>query len=100
MDGVVAYRLLRLDPPEPHRGLTARETPRRHDQDAIIIGRADVAAAIACDRCAGVRDHLEAFIRCEEAEILALDGDAVGHLDDALGLARPRTPRCGIGFAE
>src|SRR5579864_7010358 len=83
---VTRLAVIRLsgEPAEANRGLAAREAPRRHDEDAVVIGRADVALAVAADDRAGARDHLETAIIVGELEAVAGNGDGIGDGDDAL----------------
>ncbi len=42
------------DAPEPHGGLAFLRAPRRHDQHAVVVGRADFGVAVAREQRAGL----------------------------------------------
>src|SRR6185312_10550823 len=90
----------RLEAAEPHGGLAARDAARRHDEDALVIGRADFAFAVARDDRAGARDHLDAPILAVEMEIVRVDCDAMGDEHRALRQRGALAPRRRVGLAQ
>ena len=71
------------------------EPARRHDQDAIVIGRAHFAPVVAADQRALLRQDLEPAKIADEIEAVAGDRHRLGDLDHALARVRVE-----IGAAE
>src|SRR3954449_2905936 len=73
---------------ETHRGLAAHEPARRHDQHAIVIGRAHLAVAVAADQRAFLFEHFETAVIAGKLEAAAGDRDRLGDLDHPLARMR------------
>src|SRR5205085_8817616 len=71
-------------PPETHRRLALDQAARRHDQHAIVVGGAHLAAVVPADQHAFVRQHLETMEIAGEIETVAADRHRLGHFDRAL----------------
>src|SRR5579885_3428520 len=87
-------------PSEPHGRLSLGDPAGWHDEDAVVVGCADLAPAVACDHGADLRDHLEAAVVLRELEAVALDGDRVGHGDRPLLGGRARAVPLGLRGRE
>src|SRR5262249_57145994 len=69
---------------ETDRRLALDQTPRRHDQHAIVVGGAHLAAVVAADQCPLLRQHFEPAVILDELKALAGYRDCFGHLNGAL----------------
>ena len=73
---------------QANRGQAGYQAPGRHDQDAVVIRRADRRRAVVRDHRPSPGNDLEPLEMPGEAEWSAIHRDGIGDLDHALRLGR------------